>query len=325
MCYACHMADYELAHPLYLDVQMMVSFLAYLEGGVHLSSEQTLQREKLRAGKPERDEVKLPSLGALLGLGASLDAEGSHPRGESTETKVARHHTAASLFNALYGFLYQDDAIQTLENKEQLASVATGAFVKLSGRYTGNPLEEMLAIFTQVMSYMGEISHSVEEARSQKSANRKSGNPQNRELAGQKGAPHPYAEMGEQFREFEQSIEMRFVRRMKEELESSPIHDVVLETASGVKAVLTVSSDYYDAAVAERLSSGDFVVLGKVTRVLREGESINLSRRTVVGKMEDVSDSVTDTMTNIPGFNLQSTEPFVRYPAVQILPMAIFV
>ncbi len=183
----------------------------------------------------------------------------------------------------------------------------------------------MLAIFTQVMSYMGEISHSVEEARSQKSANRKSGNPQNRELAGQKGAPHPYAEMGEQFREFEQSIEMRFVRRMKEELESSPIHDVVLETASGVKAVLTVSSDYYDAAVAERLSSGDFVVLGKVTRVLREGESINLSRRTVVGKMEDVSDSVTDTMTNIPGFNLQSTEPFVRYPAVQILPMAIFV
>ncbi|MFB7654938.1 MULTISPECIES: hypothetical protein [unclassified Streptomyces] len=319
------MADYELAHPLYLDVQMMVSFLAYLEGGVHLSSEQTVQKEKLRAGKPNHEgEMKLPSLGALLGLEASLSAEGGHPVAETAETRVARHHTAASLFNGLYAFLHQDNAILALENRDQLAAVTPGTFVRLSGRYTGNPLEEMLAILTQAMSYMGDISQSVEEKRSQKSANRKSGNPQNREQAGQNEA-HPYAEMAEQFRQFEQSIEMRFMRKMKEELESSPIHDVVLETASGVRAVLTVSSEYYDAAVAEKLSSGDFIVLGKVTRVVREGESINLSRRTVVGKMEDMSGSVTDAMTNIPGFNLQSNEPFVRYPAVQILPMAIFV
>ncbi|KUH36745.1 MULTISPECIES: hypothetical protein [Streptomyces] len=319
------MADYELAHPLYLDVQMMVSFLAYLEGGVHLSSEQTVQKEKLRAGKPNREgEMKLPSLGALLGLESSLSAESGHPVAETAETRVARHHTAASLFNGLYAFLHQDDAILALENRDQLAAVTPGTFVKLSGRYTGNPLEEMLAIFTQAMSYMGDISQSVEDKRSQKSMNRRSGNPQNREQAGQ-SEEHPYAEMAEQFRQFEQSIEMRFMRKMKEELESSPIHDVVLETASGVRAVLTVSSEYYDAAVAEKLSSGDFIVLGKVTRVVREGESINLSRRTVVGKMEDMSGSVTDAMTNIPGFNLQSNEPFVRYPAVQILPMAIFV
>ncbi len=320
------MTSYELAHPLYLDVQMMVSFLAYLEGGVYLSSEQTLQREKLRAGKANNSDnyVKLPSLGALLGTEASLISGNSHPLGENSETKVARHHTAASLFNALYGYLHQDDAILTLEDQGQLATIKSGAFVRLSGRYTGNPLEEMLAIFTQALSYMGEISRDIEEKRSQKSANRKSGNPQNRELADQQGA-HPYAEIGEQFSEFEKSIEMRFLKRMKEELESSPIHDVVLETASGVKAVLTVSSEYYDAAVAERLSSGDFVVLGKVTRVLLEGESISLSRRTVVGKMGDASDSVTDTIANIPGFTLQSSEPVVKYPAVQILPMAIFV
>ncbi|MGW4317982.1 DUF6414 family protein [Streptomyces sp. NPDC004684] len=319
------MANYELAHPLYLDVQMMVSFLAYLEGGVFLSREETLQQEKLRAGRSDHaSAVKLPSLGALLGLEASPNTQSSHPLGETAETRVARHHTAASLFNALYGFLHQDDAILVLDGHDQLTTVTPGAFVKLSGRYTGNPLEEMLAIFTQVMSYMGEVSQSVNETRSQKSANRRSGNPQNRELAGQQG-DEPYADMVEQFRQFEQSIEMRFVKKMKEELESAPIHDVVLETTSGIKAVLTVSSEYYDVAVAERLSSGDFIVLGKVTRVLREGESISLSRRTVVGKMEDLSDPMTDAMTKIPGFNLQSTESLVHYPAVQILPMAIFV
>ncbi|MEU5000898.1 hypothetical protein [Streptomyces sp. NPDC021622] len=319
------MADYQLAHPLYLDVQMMVSFLAYLEGGVHISSEETLQKEKIRNGQVGGDErVSLPSLGALLGLEASINAERGRHVAESAETRVARHHTAASLFNGLYGFLHGDGAISSLENHEQLTNVEPGAFVKLSGRYMGNPLEEMLAMFGQMMAYMEEMAQGAEESRSQRSAGRRSGNPQARESASHQ-EDNSYAETVRQFRQFDQSVEMRILRKMKEELDSCPIHDVVLETSSGVKAVLTVASEYYDEAVAEKLSSGDFIVLGKVTRVLREGESINLSRRTVVGKMGDQQDSLVDAMANLPGFSLQSSDPVVRFPAVQILPMAIFV
>ncbi|MFG2300003.1 hypothetical protein [Actinacidiphila glaucinigra] len=319
------MADYQLAHPLYLDVQMMVSFLAYLEGGVYLTSEETLQREKSRDNKVGGSgKMKLPSLGALLGIEASVNADTSGHTGETAETRVARHHTAASLFNGLYGFLNEDGAIKALDGREQLESVAPGEFVRLSGRFTGNPLEEMLAMISQIMAYMEEMSQGVDGARSQRSANRRSGNPQTRELAGQ-AEPHPLAEVVEQFRQFDQSIEMRILRKMKEELESSPIHDVVLETSAGMKAVLTVASEYYDSAVAEKLSSGDFVVLGKVTRVLRPGESINLSRRTVMGKMGEQAENFASTMTSVPGFDLQSSDPVVRHPAVQILPMAIFV
>jgi hypothetical protein len=325
MCYALGMADYQLAHPLYLDVQMMVSFLAYLEGGVYVSSEETLQKEKIRDGKTTGSrKVTLPSLGALLGLEASLSAEIGGHIGETAETKVARHHTAASLFNGLYGFLHADGAIVSLETREQLTGVKPGEFVKLAGRYTGNPLEEMLAIFNQMMAYMNEMSEGIEKARSQRSTKGKSGNPQVREMA-KNQEDHQWTEMAQQFRQFEESIEMRILKKMKEELESSPIHDVVLETSSGVKAVLTVASEYYDEAVAEKLSSGDFIVLGKVTRVLQEGESIDLSRRTVVGKMADQSESLVESMTSMSIFNLQSNESVVEYPALQILPMAIFV
>ncbi len=303
----------------------MVSFLAYLEGGVYLTSEETLQREKSRDNKVGgSSKLKLPSLGALLGIEASVSAETGGHTGETAETRVARHHTAASLFNGLYGFLHEDGAVKTLENREELGGVTPGEFVKLAGRYTGNPLEEMLAMMSQIVAYMEEMSQGVEGARSQRSANRRSGNPQTRELADQQ-EPHPLTEVVEQFRQFDQSIEMRILRKMKEELESSPVHDVVLETAAGVKAVLTVASEYYDSAVGEKLSSGDFVVLGKVTRVLREGETINLSRRTVMGKMGEQAETFAHTMTSVPGFELQSNDPVVRYPAVQILPMAIFV
>ncbi|MFJ5836619.1 hypothetical protein ACIQGO_07575 [Streptomyces shenzhenensis] len=317
------MTDYQLAHPLYLDVQMMVSFLAYLEGGVYVTSEETHQREKTRDNKVGGSgRMKLPSLGALLGLEASLNAETGGHTGETAETRVARHHTAASLFNGLYGFLHEDGAIKLLETREELAGVKPGEFVKVSGRYSGNPLEETLAMVSQIMAYMEEMSQGVAGTRTQRSANRRSGNPQTRDQAAQP-EPHPFAEIIEQFNQFDQSIEFRILKKMKEELESSPIHDVVLETSTGVKAVLTVASEYYDSTVAEKLSSGDFIVLGKVTRVLGEGESINLTRRTVMGKMGE--DNFASSVTSIPGFATESNDPVVHHPAVQILPMAIFI
>ncbi|MEV7485012.1 hypothetical protein ACIQGA_20105 [[Kitasatospora] papulosa] len=319
------MANYRLAHPLYLDVQMMVSFLAYLEGGVYVSSEETLQKEKMRdSASVQAGAVRLPSLGALLGLEASLSAEGGVHVGETAETKVARHHTAASLFNGLYSFLRTDGAITSLNTQEELETVSTGDFVELSGRYTGNPLEETLAVFSQFLAYMEDMAAGVEGAKAQRSSSRKSGNPQVRESVSAEGDGQ-WSNIVEEFQRFNTSIEMRILRKMKEELEASPIHDVVLETSAGVKAVLTVASDYYDSAVAERLSSGDFVVLGKVTRILQEGEVIDLSRRTVMGKMGEEGESFTSSMTSLPGFKLQSGEPVVRFPAVQVLPMAIFV
>lgn len=319
------MANYRLAHPLYLDVQMMVSFLAYLEGGVYVSREETLQKEKMRGGTgAHAGALRLPSLGALLGLEASLNAEGGSHVGETAETKVARHHTAASLFNGLYGFLRTDGAITPLNTQEDIGAVATGDFVELSGRYTGNPLEETLAVFGQFLAYMEDMAAGVEGAKAQRSSSRKSGNPQVRASVSTEGDGQ-WAGLAEEFQSFNASIEMRILRKMKEELEASPIHDVVLETSAGVKAVLTVASEYYDGAVAERLSSGDFVVLGKVTRILQEGEVIDLSRRTVMGKMGEEGESVTSSMTNLPGIKLQSGEPVVRYPAVQVLPMAIFI
>ena len=71
-------AGYQLAHPVYLDVAMMISFLAYLEGGV-VTHEEATQKE---AGAKERILKGRAGLRARLpwALDAEAGSEGSSQR-----------------------------------------------------------------------------------------------------------------------------------------------------------------------------------------------------------------------------------------------------
>lgn len=55
---------YQLAHPVYLDVAMMISFLAYLEGGVVTPEEATQKRGRSQGTDIER-AGRTPSAFAL--------------------------------------------------------------------------------------------------------------------------------------------------------------------------------------------------------------------------------------------------------------------
>jgi hypothetical protein len=93
-----------LAHPVYLDVPMMVSFLATLDDGVAYTSEVAERLASTKEGEGEGTaKAGIPSLAQWLGL--SLSAEGRYRRrslnDESVEARLVREHTSASLFNIL--------------------------------------------------------------------------------------------------------------------------------------------------------------------------------------------------------------------------------
>lgn len=91
----------ELVHPLYLDVPMLISFLATLEGGVSYSSEvaESAQRSAT-SGAEVGGEAKLPSLTSLLGLNLSVSGRFKRDtnQAQSVENRFVRQHTVASLF-----------------------------------------------------------------------------------------------------------------------------------------------------------------------------------------------------------------------------------
>jgi hypothetical protein len=308
---------YSLAHPVYLDVPMMLSFLAHLEGGVSLSEQET----KTATGARER--MVSGRLGARLKLWGVGDADSaaeanSQRRDEaSSESKTERHHTAASLFNLLYDYLREDGQLVDLARVEQLEDLRSGDLVEIAGEYLGNPLEDVLAFVGSVATYM-DISELAGETKPGPPAGSRSSKPAKRAAAKSAGtAAEPATPK-------EMSV-VDLLVGMSNEITQSPVHDLLFRTDEGLKAVVTVSSEYYSDATNEYLRSGEFRVIGKVTKVLRGDRSINLTRRTVVGAAgPEMAENMVSSF-NTPELSLEVASPIVQAPAVQILPMAVVI
>lgn len=308
---------YTLAHPIYLDVPMMMSFLAHLEGGVSISETETTTaagaRERMLKGRGGF-RAKLWAIGD-----AELGAEaGQTNRQESaSESKTERHHTAASLFNVLYAYLRDDGKILDLVDEEGLRSVRPGQIVEVDGEYLGNPIEDVLAFFGSILPYLaGEEG----EAKKQPKPSGKSGNPAKRAASAANSASG--ADAGTR----DNAEVLKLMGQMAADIETAPVHDLLFQPASDVRAVVTAAAEYYSSDINEHLRAGQFRVVGKVTRVLGQGQHINLTRRTVLGAAgPEMAEQILSGMAGAEGLALSIAQPIVTAPAVQILPMAIFI
>lgn len=298
-----------LVHPVYLDVPMMVSFLAAIEGGVAYEDEST--RRSLTATERGREgggKVGVPVLSSFLRLDLSGNISQRERGDESEEIKVVRQHTEASLFNVLRQHLVDTEAITPIESVSDLEVLDSGALVEITGEIVGNPLQQMVDLFTQLMPYMG-----IDEAtlRKPNRNRRRSGNPATAAAANQ-GSD-------------DTGNELRMLLQMRDDLAAATVQDVVLE-AGDMKAVLTPSTEFFSGRTVDYLLAGRFTALGKVTRVLDEHDSINLVRRTVFGAAgPTLAASLINDVKNIEDLFLEVSEPIIGPPAVQLLPLAIFV
>lgn len=277
----------ELVHPVYLDVPMLVSFVAAVEGGVAFGSEETEKGATAQDRSREvagRTKAGFPLLGALVGMDASGRYGRRDQEQESKETKIVRQHTEASLFNLLRHELEREGRITMIESKDQLEELEVGQLVEISGEIVGNPLEQMLELFLQILPYLG---YDVEELtkpkkQKQKQANRenpRSGNPARRAAANESLGNQG----GGNQDELSQEDIFGLFATMRQDLDKSSIRDLVLLGEKDLRAVLTLSTEFLTGTAAEYLLGGRFSVVGKLTRVLNEGESINLTRRTALG------------------------------------------
>jgi hypothetical protein len=303
---------YSLAHPVYLDVPMMISFLAALEGGVSVSGEETTtesgSRERMLTGKTGI-RARLLAFGA-----AEVGIEGQTGGRDETSfvSQTERHHTAASLFNVLYGYLREDAQIQDLSKPSDLPEIRAGQLVEIVAEYLGNPLENILAFFNALFPYIAPDVPPTDHG------NTRSGNPAKKAAA--KKVAHPFIGTSDDV------DGIKIIKMMAHDLEIAPVHDLLFRTDGQLEAVLTVASEFYTPTINENLREGVFRVVGKVTRVLSEGDSINLTRRTVMGAAgPQMAQDTIGAVNGSDGLSLDVANPIVTGPALQILPMSIFV
>lgn len=319
----------QLAHPVYLDTPMLVSFLASLEGGVSYSSEVA---ERYAGGKEGEGEgsakAGLPSIATLLGL--NLSAEGRYKRRssteESTESKFVREHTSASLFNRLRLRLEDSPgAVVRLDSVDALSGIADGALVEMRGEVTGNPLKQLLDLITAVGPYLGYQIDEPELPAAQPTSSQKASRTGRR---GKGSAPLPRLASAEGDSVPELTITDMF-RILKREVERSPVLDLLIEGSGGVRAVLTASRELLSNEVEAYLIGGKFTVLAKLSAVVPAGESINLLRRSVFGLFgrklaEQAFSEFNQSVSNSDDFNLSLAGTVIDGPVIQLLPLAIY-
>lgn len=289
----------------------MLSFLAHLEGGVSISEEEDESQERTRSNSVA---VRAGLRAKLLNLvNAEISGEYGHEGTQQSSTQVrrARHHTAASLFNLLYEYLREDKSVRAVDDEEAFAQSKAGDLIEFGGAYLGNPLEEMIQLMQSLMPYVAPD----DKAHATKQTNPRSGNPQRRSLAGETTPPA---------KDSAQATKL-LLERMSKDIAASPAHDLLVRLDDKRSAVLVASSQYFSVNTSEMLRAGDIRVVGKVTKALSADDQLSLSRRTVIGIAgEQLNDGLlADFRSVVPGIELDSL--FVKPPALQVIPMAIFV
>jgi hypothetical protein len=345
---------------VYLDVPMMISFLAALRGGVSFEDEMT--RTDMRSTTRQREagaKVRLPSVATLLGFDAS-GRMGRSERGEtSEEVKAVRQHTAASLFNALYEALAGEKVVKRVTRADDLDAVGPGDVIEVAGEFVGNPLEPVVAFFKQALPYFDMTAEQREMDRDamvaanattlqlasdghlleQKAARgARSGNPATRAdaVALQQRAAEMRARAAEERQAIEaalaaeaqrkeQDISIRLLNQVADDLAKTPVQDTVIN-GEGFAAVLTMSAEFFTDTTRAHLRAGVFRTIGKVTRVLGQGEDLNLLRRTVLGPAGgDFGRNMLKEAGEEGNLDLEIFDPIIEAPAIQVLPLAVFI
>jgi hypothetical protein len=308
--------EMELIHPVYLNVPMMVSFLAAIQGGVSYENEITARSQTAKDLEAEGGgRAGLPGISSLLGL--NLDMQGRLKRRsageEAVETKVIREHTEASLFNLLRHRLGTEKRALQLDGGS-LDQLTTGELIEVTGEVLGNPLQQVLDFIYAIAPYLGV---ELEEEKSSPSAG--SRNPKARPAQRKSVAIAENEGFG--------PAEAELFRTMRRDADRSRVRDLILQTQEGPRAILTLDREFLQPKTEEYMVGGRFTVLGKVTAVLAGDEQVNLMRRTALGTLgaKMARELFSSLQQADEDFSFNLPDPVVSAPAIQILPLAIFV
>lgn len=97
------------------------------------------------------------------------------------------------------------------------------------------------------------------------------------------------------------------MKRIRDDLAQSKVQDVVLHpaTVDELNVVVALAQESLPEGAFDNLLSGDFTVLGKVTRVVEEDDEISLYQRTVFRNVDsDALDEMFDSLRDSEFFRM---------------------
>lgn len=316
----------DLVYPLYLDVPMMTSFVAALEDGIAYGSDITQMKDQRRSVAAEGEGkagVGLPSMGILSTL-LNFDLRGKITGDQATESgeeiKLVRRHTEASLFMRLRQMLKNDDRvlqINEIDDLQRLRDAEHDYLVEIKGQIFRSPLSEALEAVFRIFDMLGVDLSGNQSSRTQQTGGKKRG----------KGQQRTTSQPAELTLDTETQLGFQLMQRIREDLAKAKIMDAVMypSTVEDLTVVIALALEFLPEGAFENLLSGNFSVLGKVTKIVEGDEEISLYQRTVFSYLgsSDIDDSFTQ-LRQESSLTLSDNPSSVKAPALQLMPLAIY-
>ncbi len=292
------MRNMKLIHPIYLDVPMLVSFAAAIQGGLSFGSDVTQE-----SGKNAARDAKISSnvgfsklVSSLFDASIKAGASTSQTDDERRTVRESRSHTEASIAITLYDYFQQEKGyLQTPTSSDEFARIEPGALVEMFGVVHKNAVDSAID-YMDAVDILSKLDTSQPNQQG-KSRNQKS----------------PLRQMRD---------------ALDEDRKRTPISNVsfVCSQPNDVQAVLTLRTQNLRDLTLSELHKNSVRVVGKITRIIREGESMSAFENYGLSLMNpEVLRELFEEMIKSEDIAAEFTDVEIKGPAVQVLPLMIFV
>jgi hypothetical protein len=303
------MQQIPLIHPIYLDVPMLVSFAAAVQGGLSLASEVTEEKKRTACGSGSLSaDFNLSSLfKSLFEAGTKANLEGSAANETQLVRKESRSYTEASIAIILYHQLKtHKGSILEVSSIKDITNLPIGALVEVPGRVEKNTIDSIIdyANAIDILSSMGD--------QEMPAANTQQKGRQGFSPASKK----------------QKSDVARVAEFLDQDRKRTPISNVILRTEKPTEldVVISLKKDNLRDLTLSELHKNNVRVVGKITRLIPEGEEmISFENYGMAMLNRELLAGIFTGITSAEGFAGELSDFVVRGPAIQILPLMIFV
>jgi hypothetical protein len=281
--------------PLYLNQRYVFDILAVMEDGfsdVQTITSNTNSEKSTATG----GEIGLSNVFNLIGINLAAKGVKAHAEQTNHQVEARKIHTPSSLFTKMRQNLFNANLVRNAI----IAEAEPGSFIELKVKIHKNP---MLGLFEAIDSIMGLVVAAESNDQRQK----------NKPAKGNK--------------QIKQQFEQIF-----SQLKGKGTTDIFAEslTEEDVKIVLTIEPEFLGDPSMSDLIDGDYTVIGKVSKVIKSNEDpgINLLRKTSLASVQKkLLDQLFASLEEVKnaGFDFPNIETEIKGPAMQIIPIAIFV
>ena len=268
----------ELLHPFYLDTDMSMAFAASLAGGV------AIKREDVERDTHESEAIRnirgsLRLFGLLGPGGASGGVGGEQETTEaergSTESRLVRHHTEASIFMALHDELQRAGRIGDGADPSALRA---GEIVAMQIGPAVAPLRRVVDQFIRLIDVAAPMAgiSGTETPTGGGTQTRQQRRQEARQFARQSAAS------GDDSADSLLALR-RILVALQDDLDCSGMVDVVVTRDDAPSVLLTLDKRFLTDQALELMHTSRFTVVGKVTQMWPgDDEGVNLYRRSVL-------------------------------------------